>query len=497
MTASSITTAQPAATAGPGPAGQAAGRPPGAGGLAGFEALLAALFPAGGAVTPTVAGSPSGAADASAEEEGSKGEANADGKGASAELIPAPAVDPSALAAALTAPAPPQGAPTAGPSEAPGDGQAVQRQALRSVAIFAPMAEPAPAGEAVAAEATPDAEPPAAGATPPGLAVQTDGERGNARAAPPPAFGRDKAPASPAAPALENANPRADLASKAATADAAPDAPLPASAPEATPTGAAQLAQATPPPAQTPRAEPAPKAARSERKGGSARSESLDAPGAAETAAKPMQAKAAEAAAKPAATTAPAEAAERPVGDDIGSADTVDPAPQAESRAAAQSSATAAHTAHGVRGSPETVANLAAQIVRKLEERATRFDLELDPAGLGRVDVRLEIGANGKLTASMLFDNPQAANELRARAAELQRVLEQAGFDLSGGLSFDVADQGRHQGQAWQDQGEPGRAFRGQAFRAALETAGEAADVAGASALRLRRGVNSGVDVRI
>ena len=151
-----------------------------------------------------------------------------------------------------------------------------------------------------------------------------------------------------------------------------------------------------------------------------------------------------------------------------------------------------------VRGSPETVANLAAQIAKQLVGRSTRFDVELNPEGLGKVDVRVEIGAHGRLTAALAFDNPQAAQDLKARAADLQRALEQAGFDVAGGLSFDVAqDQGGGR-QAWQDaRSELGENFRGRAFRAALETAGDAADIATQGALRLRRGVNAGLDLRI
>lgn len=153
---------------------------------------------------------------------------------------------------------------------------------------------------------------------------------------------------------------------------------------------------------------------------------------------------------------------------------------------------------HAMRGSPETVANLAAQIVKKLNGKTTRFDVELTPHGMGQVDVRIEI-QNGRVTAAMVFDNPQAAAELKARAAELQRSLEQAGFDLSGGLSFEARD-GGEAGRGWrqaQDQNE-GRGMRGQAFQNAFETAAEAADVAESGALRLRRGVNtSGLDVRV
>jgi flagellar hook-length control protein FliK len=223
-----------------------------------------------------------------------------------------------------------------------------------------------------------------------------------------------------------------------------------------------------------------------------------------EAADRPVHARAAEAAgAQPAAKDAIETASSDDIqGKDAGAAPTPDdhgpdPAPAAEGRGAAPPAAALAHASAPVRGSPETVAALAAQIVKKLDGRATRFDLELDPAGLGKVDVRLEIGAQGRITAALTCDNPHAANELRARANELQRALEQAGFDLSGGLSFDVADNGRQQGQPWQDQSQDGAGgFRGQAFRAALETAGEA-DAGASGPLRLRRGITAGLDLRI
>lgn len=178
------------------------------------------------------------------------------------------------------------------------------------------------------------------------------------------------------------------------------------------------------------------------------------------------------------------------------------PAGSADTGAATASTTNATTQVHPgaipVRGAPQTVANLAAQIAKKLEGRSTHFDVQLDPAGLGRVDVRMEIGASGRMTAAMTFDTPQAAAELRARAAELQRHLEQAGFDMSGGLSFDVAGD---RGQGRQAQQNPdnnsGQAFRGRAFEQALATAGQADHSAAVSALNLRRSLLSGVDIRI
>ncbi|WP_303718152.1 flagellar hook-length control protein FliK [Brevundimonas naejangsanensis] len=79
----------------------------------------------------------------------------------------------------------------------------------------------------------------------------------------------------------------------------------------------------------------------------------------------------------------------------------------------------------------ETTAQIAAQIIKKLDGRSTRFDMALTPEGLGRVDVSLEIESDGQVTARLAFDTPAAAADLRARADELRRQLLEAGLHLS------------------------------------------------------------------
>ncbi|MES2834202.1 MAG: flagellar hook-length control protein FliK [Pseudomonadota bacterium] len=83
------------------------------------------------------------------------------------------------------------------------------------------------------------------------------------------------------------------------------------------------------------------------------------------------------------------------------------------------------------RATIETTAHLAAQITRKLEGRSTRFEMALTPEGLGRVDVSLDIDADGQLAARLAFDNPVAAMDLRGRVDELRRQLEDQGFKLA------------------------------------------------------------------
>lgn len=145
------------------------------------------------------------------------------------------------------------------------------------------------------------------------------------------------------------------------------------------------------------------------------------------------------------------------------------------------------------RGSPETVARLVADIARKLEGKTTRFDIQLDPLGLGKVDVSIEINVDGRLTASLSFDSAQAAADLRGRAGELRQALEKAGFDLAdGGLSFDMNNPG---GSGGREAREPLAAWSSRAF----QTAQSGLDQADALAARSpwSRTPSGGVDIRI
>jgi Meckel syndrome type 1 protein len=147
---------------------------------------------------------------------------------------------------------------------------------------------------------------------------------------------------------------------------------------------------------------------------------------------------------------------------------------------------------------------MAEQIIRKVDGQTTRFDIQLDPLGLGQVDVRIEIGADGQLKAAMTFETQSAANELQARAGELKRALEDAGFNLGGGLSFevsrdpngssrDLAQQNQQQHQAQQDS----RSGGSRAFQAAMERADNPEEPVRAGEIYLQRRTQSGIDVRI
>ena len=413
---------------------------------AGFEGLLASLFAALGA-------QPGGKADAKDE----KTDAKADGAG-----------DPDAAAA--------------------------QAESLAAALFFAPpatLAQPAPTGQ------TADAE---AGAAVPGqgdaaaalFAKLNAGD--DAATAPEP----NAADAAPTAQKPQLAAPAAQAAAEAPAAPAPPPPPVADSA------LAAAVAAAAEEPAPQPPADKSKVAVR-----GRVETTTEAAPGGQPAAADQVT----RAPVQPV-NTAPVVGEKpqnlatlepgKPEPGEKDSLDAPDFTPHPTAAGHAGSAAEVEAQRAPVRGAPETVASLAADILKKFEGKSTRFDVQLDPAGLGKVDVRVEIGAQGRLTASLSFDNPQAAAELRSRSGELQRALEQAGFDLSGGLNFSSGDQDRsgqwlasQQQQQQQQQQQGGDGWRGRAFQAALDVAVDVSDAAATVALQLQRQSSTGVDIRI
>lgn len=106
---------------------------------------------------------------------------------------------------------------------------------------------------------------------------------------------------------------------------------------------------------------------------------------------------------------------------------------QTQHAVAEQSAARAAPAAHQV----------AREIVRKFDGGNTRFELRLDPPELGRVEVRLDLSRDHRVTAVIAADSPQALTELARHARDLEQMLQGAGLELSdNGLSFDLRQGG-------------------------------------------------------
>ena len=121
---------------------------------------------------------------------------------------------------------------------------------------------------------------------------------------------------------------------------------------------------------------------------------------------------------------------------------------------------------------------------------SSEFQIRLDPAELGRIEVKLEIDkARGTVMTHLVVDRPETLLMLQRDAGQLQQALSQAGLDASGGVGVSLrGDDGARN----RSQGEGGNRSRGGgAWTAEMpDAAQEAAPV------RALRGYG-GLDIRI
>jgi len=222
-------------------------------------------------------------------------------------------------------------------------------------------------------------------------------------------------------------------------------------------------------------------------------------------AAKPDAALAATGAAKPDAPTAPTSADTVLSSHDRASVGTSEPTSPAGPDPSLQAPATfqpqapsapAIVTAANLTATPATTAavplsGLAVEIAASAHSGKTRFDVRLDPADLGRIDVRIDVDRNGQVTSHLTVEKPQTLSMLQQDAPQLRQALDDAGLKTgNGGLQFSLRDQSSS-GQ------NNGNQASGNAQRLVIsEDDTVPAVVAGRSYGRML-GSNGGVDIRV
>jgi flagellar hook-length control protein FliK len=91
---------------------------------------------------------------------------------------------------------------------------------------------------------------------------------------------------------------------------------------------------------------------------------------------------------------------------------------------------------------PVPLSGLAVEIAASARSGKSHFDIRLDPADLGRIDVRIDVDRNGQVTSHLTVEKPETLSMLRQDAPHLQRALDDAGFKTGdGGLQFSLRNQ--------------------------------------------------------
>ncbi len=93
-------------------------------------------------------------------------------------------------------------------------------------------------------------------------------------------------------------------------------------------------------------------------------------------------------------------------------------------------------------GAPVPLSGLAVEIAAAAHSGKTRFDVRLDPADLGRIDVRIDVDRNGQVTSHLRVEKPETLSMLQQDAPQLRQALDDAGLKTgNGGLQFSLRDQ--------------------------------------------------------
>jgi flagellar hook-length control protein FliK len=100
--------------------------------------------------------------------------------------------------------------------------------------------------------------------------------------------------------------------------------------------------------------------------------------------------------------------------------------------------------ARGVPGPAPVFDQIAVSVNRAAADGLDHITIQLKPEALGRVDVHLQLGHDGRMTAAFVADRQDTLDMLQRDSRGLERALSDAGLRTdSGGLSFNLRGDGR------------------------------------------------------
>ncbi|MBN8531067.1 MAG: flagellar hook-length control protein FliK [Alphaproteobacteria bacterium] len=154
---------------------------------------------------------------------------------------------------------------------------------------------------------------------------------------------------------------------------------------------------------------------------------------------------------------------------------------------AARSAIEHARPAHHAANVAEQVA---VRITQGVREGANQIQIRLEPQDLGRVDVRLDVAADGKASVTVIASSRDALEALQAGSRHLEKALTDAGLKTdSGSLSFS------YRGDSQNQQGFAGQMPQLGQYRSPAEEA--AAEVVQEVTLSYRPEHNRELDIKV
>lgn len=92
---------------------------------------------------------------------------------------------------------------------------------------------------------------------------------------------------------------------------------------------------------------------------------------------------------------------------------------------------------HGLPTATPVTEQISLQVRKALDDGNNRIRIRMQPAALGQVEVRMEVGHDGSLKAVIAADRHETFEWLQRDARSLERALQENGFKTdTGSLSF-------------------------------------------------------------
>lgn len=97
---------------------------------------------------------------------------------------------------------------------------------------------------------------------------------------------------------------------------------------------------------------------------------------------------------------------------------------------------------------------VAVHIRKAVSDGLDQISIRLNPAELGRIDIKLDLRADGTLRAAFAADRQQTLEMLKSDSRQLENALSEAGLRAdAGGLNFSLRGDNRENAQAFRDMG--------------------------------------------
>jgi len=98
-------------------------------------------------------------------------------------------------------------------------------------------------------------------------------------------------------------------------------------------------------------------------------------------------------------------------------------------------------TKGGATGLPQAVEQVSVQLNKAAKDGIDEMTIQLRPAELGKIEIKLEFGADKSVTGTVVADNQATLNMLQKDSASLHRALQDAGLQADAGcMQFSLRD---------------------------------------------------------